>query len=118
MTKVVVNPGICGFTSIIIVTKLARERFSIEISTDCKHVSKLAESLAEVNPFEIMKSMKECVIFQEASKHLSHITCPVPVGILKALEVEAGLALPRDVCIHFEDSKENINLRAEKSIKK
>jgi len=103
MTKVIVNPGICGFKSIIKVTKLVRERFSIEISTDCKQVSNLAESLAEVNPFEIMKSMKECVIFQEASKHLSHIACPVPVAILKALEVEAGLALPRDVCIHFED---------------
>ena len=25
--------------------------------------------------------------------------CPVPVGILKAIEVEAGLALPADVTI-------------------
>ena len=27
----------------------------------------------------------------------SHPACPVPTGIIKAIEVEAGLALPRDV---------------------
>jgi hypothetical protein len=32
--------------------------------------------------------------------------CPVPIGILKAVEVELDLALPKDVVIHFEDTDE------------
>ena len=31
-----------------------------------------------------------------------HVSCPIPLGIIKAIEVEAGLALPTDVGIHFE----------------
>jgi hypothetical protein len=30
-------------------------------------------------------------------KHCFHAACPVPVGIIKAIEVEAKLALPKDV---------------------
>jgi hypothetical protein len=33
------------------------------------------------------------------SKHCPHPACPVPSGILKAVEVAAGLALPRDASI-------------------
>jgi hypothetical protein len=41
------------------------------------------------------------VVFREAAKTLLHPACPVPVGIIKAIEMEAGLALPRDVEIRF-----------------
>jgi hypothetical protein len=36
---------------------------------------------------------------QLAAKHCAHPACPVPVGIIKAVEVEAGLALAADVTI-------------------
>jgi hypothetical protein len=39
------------------------------------------------------------------TKYCSHAACPVPVGIIKAIEVEAHLALPADVTIKL--SKEN-----------
>jgi len=29
------------------------------------------------------------------------VACPVPSGILKALEVEAGLAVPKNVTLQF-----------------
>jgi hypothetical protein len=32
-------------------------------------------------------------------EHCLHPSCPVPAGIIKAVEVEAGLALPKDVAI-------------------
>jgi hypothetical protein len=32
-------------------------------------------------------------------KYCTHAACPVPVGIIKAIEVEAGLALPVDASI-------------------
>jgi len=34
-----------------------------------------------------------------AAEHLVHPACPVPSGILKAIEVESGLALPKDASI-------------------
>lgn len=41
------------------------------------------------------------VVWELAAKHCPHAACPVPVGILKAVEVEAGLALPADVSIEI-----------------
>ena len=32
-------------------------------------------------------------------QHCPHAACPVPVGIIKAIEVEAKLAVPADVSI-------------------
>jgi hypothetical protein len=32
-------------------------------------------------------------------KYCTHAACPVPVAIVKAIEIEAGLALPTDVTI-------------------
>jgi hypothetical protein len=37
--------------------------------------------------------------YQLAAKYLTHSACPVPAGILKAVEVAAGLALPKDAAI-------------------
>jgi hypothetical protein len=31
-----------------------------------------------------------------AAKHCQHASCPVPSGIIKAIEVASGLALPKD----------------------
>jgi hypothetical protein len=36
---------------------------------------------------------------QMGLKHCYHAACPVPVGIIKAIEVEAKLALPKEVLI-------------------
>ena len=37
--------------------------------------------------------------FGLAAEHLVHPACLVPAGIIKAIEVEAGLALPMDASI-------------------
>ena len=41
------------------------------------------------------------IVGEEAARTLPHPACPVPVGIIKAIEVEAGLDLPRDVEIRL-----------------
>jgi hypothetical protein len=33
------------------------------------------------------------------AKYCTHAACPVPVGIIKAIELEAGMTLPADVTI-------------------
>jgi len=40
--------------------------------------------------------------FQKGAEFCTHAACPVPVGIIKAVEVASGLALPKDVKIEIE----------------
>ncbi len=94
-----INGGICGF-----VTKVETHDESgmikISIETNCPNVKKLAEELTEVDSFsEIFKRAKETKTYDLASKHLPHPSCVVPAGILKAVEVEAKLALPKDAIV-------------------
>jgi hypothetical protein len=36
-----------------------------------------------------------------AESTIPHVTCPVPTGILKVIEVATGMALPKDASIKF-----------------
>lgn len=72
----------------------------LEIDTDCPHIQKLAEELTEVNPFDEIAFWGEGPkTLRLAVKHCQHAACPVPVGIIKAIEVASGLALPKDATI-------------------
>jgi hypothetical protein len=50
----------------------------------------------------LSKGMGKNAVFAECSELLSHAACPVPSAIIKAAEVELGLALPKPVVIEFE----------------
>lgn len=102
MTRVVVNPGNCGFTTTIEVSKVANRRARVVITSDCERVTELGESLTELDTWEVFKQYADNAIYKGASRCHLHITCPVPTGILKAIEVEAGLAVSCDVVIRFE----------------
>ena len=72
----------------------------VEFETDCGYVEQLAEALTEVDPYkEISYRGEGPVTLKLAAEHLVHPACPVPSGIIKAIEVEAGLALPKDASI-------------------
>jgi len=105
MTKVVINPGICGFITSVEVDKVAKRKVKVVITSPCEKVTKLGESLTEIDQWEILKKHVDCDIYKSASRRQLHVTCPVPLAILKAIEVEAGLALPRDVTIRFENTE-------------
>jgi hypothetical protein len=40
-------------------------------------------------------------VLQAAYAHCAHAACPVPAGLVKAIEVAAGLALPADVSMRL-----------------
>ena len=99
MAKAEVNSGICGFTTLV-ETNMEGDICQVKIQSDCEAIQKLAAELTQVDPFgEISYRRKMPQTFQAAFKFCSHAACPVPVGIIKAVEVEAGLALPADVSI-------------------
>lgn len=103
MTGVEVDPGICGFPSRVEVTKKRARQLSLVITSECDMVRRLSEDLETMDLVAIFKPILDNPVYQVASTHLRHPTCPIPPAILKAAEVEAGIALPRDVSITFTD---------------
>ncbi len=99
MAKAEIESGICGFCTTVRTTGEGRT-VRVEFETDCGYVESLAEALTEVDPYkEISYRGEGPVTLKLAAEHLVHPACPVPSGIIKAIEVEAGLALPKDASI-------------------
>jgi len=99
MATVEVDSGICGFVTTVR-TRTGGRTMSVEIASECEHIQKLAAALTEIDPFQEISFRGEGPLtLRLAAQHCAHAACPVPVGIIKAIEVEAGLALPKDVAI-------------------
>ena len=101
MTKVLINPGACGMTVTVKVEKKEGKIFSVGITTECEMVQKLAREIPELTMMDSFRKLLDNPVYKKGATCLRHVACPVPSGILKALEVEAGLNLPRDVTITF-----------------
>jgi hypothetical protein len=103
MARVTVDTGICGFSTTIITASEDRQRVSISYETQCPHAAKARAQLTEVDAYqELFKKPHETGVYQTLSPHLPHVTCPLYSGFLKAVEVAAGLALPKDAHIAIE----------------
>ena len=98
-----VSPGICGFVCQVMATRKSKKIAAIKIiGSECKMIKKLGENLLEVTLFDLFKSHTNNLIFRSTEQVHCHLSCPVPIAIVKASEVVLGLALPKDVLIHFE----------------
>ncbi len=101
MTQADIFSGICGFTTHV-EAHMNGGNCILSIESDCEAIQQLATELSQVDPFqEISFRGQGPQILQLAAKHCAHAACPVAVGIIKAIEVEAGLALPADVTIRI-----------------
>ena len=99
MATAEINSGICGFSATVKTQKDGR-KVKLSIESDCQAIQNLAEELTEVDPFqEITFRGSGPRSLELGAKHCFHTACPVPVGIIKAVEIEAGLALPKDALI-------------------
>ncbi len=104
MARSTIDSGICGMSTTVTATSEGRS-VRLEFETDCGYVQALAAELAEVDPFrEISYRGEGPVTLRLAPKHLVHPACPVPSGIIKAIEVASGLALPKDA--HISPAKD------------
>lgn len=107
MARAEIDAGICGFHTTCIATKNGDGTVDLSIESGCKAVMKLAEHLQSVDPMKEVFWRRSLPRTHElAPGCLSHPACPVPSGIIKAIEVEAGLALPKDATIKVSKSDE------------
>jgi hypothetical protein len=104
MTKLCVESGICGFKVIVTTTmKEDGKQVAIALESDCEMVKELAMELTELDKMTVFTGFTHNPVYTASSKCLKHTACPVPSGIIKAIEVEAGLCLPKEVKIEFID---------------
>jgi tryptophanyl-tRNA synthetase len=104
MTKVEINPGACGFLVTILATKVDPKKATVEIQTECEQVNEMAAMITHLTVQDILGfPFGEDIVYQAAKKVIRHAGCPVPCGIIKVTEAELGLAVKRDVIIHFKE---------------
>lgn len=102
MIRVIIDPGICGMSTVIEANAAGKFAVTIQITGECKKVLAMGNSLSQINPGDALKPHVYSVVYKSAAEHTLCPSCAVPVGILKAIEVESGLALPRPVVIRFQ----------------
>jgi len=96
--------GICGFTTIIEAKPEEGYKSVLSLSTECLNYKKVAEALGN-EPLNVMDELFKkggSKVLEACRNNVPHVSCPVPAAILKALEVSAGLALPKDPKITFK----------------
>ncbi len=100
MAVVEINSGICGFVTRVEVKKTDHKTVEVDIDTDCPNLKRVAASIKQIKPArEMFCKLHDTDTYRALLKGLAHPACPVPVGILKGIEAEAGLALPKDAYI-------------------
>ncbi|AIZ56498.1 hypothetical protein Mpt1_c06110 [Candidatus Methanoplasma termitum] len=102
--KVTVDAGVCKMKTVV-VAKANPDTGMIDlvIESDCPHVLKMSWSLQPICPYtEVEAAMNQTEVYKMASEALPHAACPVPCGMIKAVEVAGDLGLKRDVVIKVE----------------
>ncbi len=99
MSKAEINAGVCGHVTTVEAI-MEGKACKLTVASACEAIRNLAQELTEVNPMmEISCKRSTPQTLQMGMKHCFHAACPVPVGIIKAVEVADKLALPKDAAI-------------------
>jgi hypothetical protein len=109
MTEVKITAGVCGFTTVVRSEDKGGYKAAFQLESDCPNWNSVDEILGgeEINVMtELFKDRQTGTvnsrILDLALKTIPHVSCPVISGLLKALEVSVGLALPRGAAIEFK----------------
>ena len=104
MTKMKIEPGICGMTAIITADSEDGMECELSVETPCKMIQKLFEGLGgSVNAYEICmpRGDEEKFAVELLRKYPTHAACPMIAALIKCVEAECGLALKKDVSFSF-----------------
>ena len=103
MAKATVHAGVCGFTTVIDAESDDGQDVTLQIHTDCPNYKPLEGKTCEADAFEAcFAKVGEGFAYELCRPYCKHAACPVPAGIIKAIEAACGLALPREARIEVE----------------
>ncbi len=102
MAKCIIEAGICGMRTEV-TTRDEAGKIKLEIDTNCPHYQDLAEEIGEVDGMmAAFDKVGTGPIYGGCRQSCPHGACPVPMGIIKVVEVASGMALPADVHVKLE----------------
>ncbi len=103
---VVVDAGICGFQTTIHAESADQQNVTFRIASTCEKAQKFGEVLTArgaVDGYAEIGAGSDGVILTTARECLKACcaACAAPCGIFKAMQVAAGIALPKDIAIRM-----------------
>lgn len=105
MTKVRINPGICGLITTVTAESEDQQEVKITVHSACESIQKMFEELGDTyDAFDVCLTKPGTgELYEYAAEHFPvHASCPAIAGIIKCMEVECRLALPAEAKIEFE----------------
>jgi len=102
--KAQVDAGVCGFKATIIAESVDGQFVTFDIAADCEKNQALAAKLRELGPIDAFQEISPAADGRVMGTVRSTLkgccsACAIPVGVFKAMQVAAGLALPKDIAI-------------------
>lgn len=105
MKKVKIDPGVCGLITTVEANSEDGMEVIISVKSGCESINKMIKELG--NTFDAFEA---CLVkpgagpfYEYAENNFpGHAACPAIAGIVKCIEAECNLALPRDASITFE----------------
>src|SRR3989339_168736 len=102
-----IDAGICGLHTTAHVNSEDSQNVTFDIKTNCDKIAKLAKAIGEkglIDAYQEISPNGPAVIMTTVREILTGCCagCAVPVGLFKAMQVAAGLALPKDITIKLD----------------
>jgi hypothetical protein len=105
MARTQVYSGDCGYSATIDVVRLDGKHVQVIVHSECEQITAMNPDLTNIQwkgkGHQVFKGLSESIVYRSADKHIRHQGCPIPAAIIKTIEVEVGIALPKDVTIKF-----------------
>lgn len=104
MTKVMIDPGICNLVTSVEAVSEDEQEVVLKVRSGCKSINDMFKELgSNFDSFDLcLKKPGQGPLYDYAKDHFpGHCSCPAIAGIIKAVEVECHLALPKDAKITF-----------------
>ncbi len=107
MVRTEISAGVCGFHTTILAESADSQNVTLEITSDCETIRKLAASLKDpVDAYQEIGHGFDGEVHRAA--RVSHkgncAGCLVPGGIFKSVQAAAALALPAEASIKITKS--------------
>lgn len=102
-----IQAGVCGFVTHVSAESEDNQNVSFQIHSDCDKIEALTKKIYQNQPVDAFQEINPAgegrvmAVVRETLKGCC-AGCAVPAGIFKAMQVSAGLALPKDISIKFE----------------
>ena len=96
----IIHAGVCGFIINVKAVSAEDNIVKLEITSDCPNYQKISKELTEVDAYkEIFNKLHMGRVYEVFDKYSPHPSCPGVSGIMKTVEVAAGLALSQTATI-------------------